>query len=165
MFQPCFVKVETMSINIRWINLHFQSNFNVETMLVYRRLTDISLSMLFQRCFANVETMSMNARRFNYHFQSNINVEAKRKNVDNQRCFKVDLTLTYLLGLVFRVFLSHKCFPINIAKFLRTLIETYANNCFYFYFLKNTNFILMVSVPLNKLKKTVEVFGKNLKIA
>ena len=154
-----------MSINIRWINLHFQSNFNVETMLVYRRLTDISLSMLFQRCFANVETMSMNARRFNYHFQSNINVEAKRKNVDNQRCFKVDLTLTYLLGLVFRVFLSHKCFPINIAKFLRTLIETFANNCFYFYFLKNTNFILMVSVPLNKLKKTVEVFEKNLKIA
>ena len=144
-----------MSINIRWINFHFQSNFNVETILVDRRLIDISLSMLFQRCFANVETMSINACRLRYHFQSNINVEAKLKNVDNQRCFKVDLTLTHLLGLVFPVFLSHKCFPVNIAKFLRTLIETNVNGCFYFYFLKNTNFILVVSVPINKLKKTV----------
>ena len=55
--------------------------------------------------------------------------------------------------------------PVNIAKFLRALIETYANDCFYFYFLKNTNFILVVSVPLKKLNKTVEVFEKNLKIA
>ena len=60
LFQRCFINVETTSINIRWLNFHFQPAFNVETTLFYRRWIDVILSTLFQRCFANVETTSIN---------------------------------------------------------------------------------------------------------
>ena len=91
LFQRCFVNVETTSINIRRLNFHFQPNFNVETTLVHRRWIDVILSTLFPRCFVNVETTSINVRRLNFHFQPNINVETTLMNVDNQRCFNVDV--------------------------------------------------------------------------
>ena len=97
LFQSCFVKTETTSINIRQLNFNFQSNFNVETTLVYRRWIDVILSTLLQRCFINVETTSINVRRLNFNFQPNINVETTLVNVDNERCFNVDSTLMCLL--------------------------------------------------------------------
>ena len=54
LYQRCFVNVETTSINIRRLNFHFQSNFNVETTLVHRRWIDVILSTLFQ-CSNNVD--------------------------------------------------------------------------------------------------------------
>ena len=74
MFQYCFDNVET-SINIRRLNFHFQSNFNVETTLVHWLWIYVILSTLFQRCFVNVEKTWINVRRLNFHFQPNINVE------------------------------------------------------------------------------------------
>ena len=98
LFQRCFVNVETTSINICWLNFHFQSNFNIETMLVHRHWIDVILSTLFQCCFVNVETTLINVRRLNFHFQPNINVETTLMNVDDQRCLNVDSTLISLLG-------------------------------------------------------------------
>ena len=102
LFQRCFVNVETTSINIRWLNFHFQPNFNVEATLVDRRWINVILSMLFQRCFANVETTSINVRRLNFHFHPNINVETMLMNVDDQHCFNVDSTLMCLLGSLYQ---------------------------------------------------------------
>ena len=51
--------------------------------------------MLFQHCFANVETTMINVRRLNYHFQQNINVQTTLMNVDDQRCFNVDVFAGY----------------------------------------------------------------------
>ena len=65
------------SINIRQLNFHFQSNFNVKTTLVHRRWIDVILSELFQRCFVYVETKPINVRRLNFHFQPNINIEQR----------------------------------------------------------------------------------------
>ena len=98
MFQLCFVKVETMLINIRQLNFHFQPNFNVETKLVHRRWMDVILQTLFQRCFTNVETTSISMCWFNFQFQPNTNVEETLMNVDDQRCFNVDSALICLLG-------------------------------------------------------------------
>ena len=89
--QNWVINVETTSINICRLNFHFQPNFNVETTLVHRRWIDVILSTLLQRCFANVETTSINVRRLNFHFQPNINVETTLMNVDDQRCFNVDV--------------------------------------------------------------------------
>ena len=55
------------ALNMRRLNFHFQSNFNVETTLVHRRWIEVILSALFQRCFVNVETMLINVRRLNFH--------------------------------------------------------------------------------------------------
>ena len=101
LFQRCFVYVETTSINILRLNLHFQPKFNFKTTLVHRRWIDLILSKLFQLCFANVETMSINVHRLNFHFQPNTKVETTLMNVDNQRCFNVDSTLMCLLGRIF----------------------------------------------------------------
>ena len=98
LFQSCFMNVETTSINIRWLNFHFQPNFNVETTLFYRRSIDVILSTLFQRCSANVETTSVNVRRLNFHFQPNINVETTLMNVDEQSCLNIQSILMCLLG-------------------------------------------------------------------
>ena len=94
LFQRCFVNVETTSINIRRLNFHFQPNINVETTFGNRRWIDVILSTLFQRCLLNVET-SKNVRRLNCHFQQNINVETTSMNVDDQRCFNVDVFAGY----------------------------------------------------------------------
>ena len=91
LFQCYFVNFETTSINIRRLNFQFQPNFNFETTLVHRRWINVILSTLLQRCFANGETMLTNVRRLNFHFQPNINVETTLMNVDNQRCFNVDV--------------------------------------------------------------------------
>ena len=56
------------ALNMRRLNFHFQSNFNVETTLVHRRWIEVILSALFQCCFVNVETMLINVRRLNFHF-------------------------------------------------------------------------------------------------
>ena len=98
LFQRCFVNVETMSLNMRRFNFHFQPNFNVETTLVHRRWIDVILSTLFQCCFVNLETTLINVRRLNFHFQPNINVETTLMNVEDQCCFNVDSTLMCLLG-------------------------------------------------------------------
>ena len=41
--------------------------------------------------FGTTETTSMNIRRLNFHLQPNINVETMLNNVDDQRCFNVDV--------------------------------------------------------------------------
>ena len=41
--------------------------------------------------FGTAETTSMNIRRLNFHLQPNINVETMLNNVDDQRCFNVDV--------------------------------------------------------------------------
>ena len=46
---------------------------------------------MLQCSFANVEITSINVRRLNFYFQPDINVEATLMNVDNQRCFNVDV--------------------------------------------------------------------------
>ena len=73
-------------------------------MLVHQRWIDVILSTLFQRCFVNVETTSINVRRLNFHFQPNINVETTLMNVDDQRCFNVDV-----FAGVAQVFLCEFC--------------------------------------------------------
>ena len=98
LYQRCFVNGETTSINIRRLNFHFQSNFNVETTLVHQRWIDLILSTLYQRCFANFETTSINVRWLKFHFQPNINVEITLMSVDDQCCLYVDSTLMCLLG-------------------------------------------------------------------
>ena len=74
-----------------WLNFPFQPNTNVETTLGHQHWINVTLSTLFQRCFVNVETTSINVRRINFHFQPNINVETTSMNVDDQRCFNVDV--------------------------------------------------------------------------
>ena len=37
-------------------------------------------------------------RRVIFHFKPNINVEKRVMNVDNQRCFRIDLMLIFLMG-------------------------------------------------------------------
>ena len=101
------------SINIRQLNFHFQSNFNVKTTLVHRRWIDVILSDLFQRCFVNVETTLINVRQLNFHFQPNINAETTLMNVDDQRCFNVDSTLMFSLGRCFCYWLHSKENAVN----------------------------------------------------
>ena len=76
LFQRCFVNVETTSINIRWLNFHFQPNFNVETMLVHRRWIDVILSTLFCQCWNNVDKCMSAQLSFS---------------TKHQRCFNVDV--------------------------------------------------------------------------
>ena len=99
------------ALNMRRLNFHFQSNFNVETTLVHRRWIDVILSTLFQRCFVNVETTSINVRRLNFHFQPNINVETTLINV-------IDSTLMFLLGT---------------CKIMRNFFFSQLQKCFYVY--------------------------------
>ena len=95
LFQRCFVKVETTSINIRRLNFCFKRNFNIETTLSHRRWIDVILSTWFWYCFVNVETTSKNMRRVNLHFQPSINVETMLMSVGDQRCFNVDVLAGY----------------------------------------------------------------------
>ena len=91
LFQRCFVNVETTSMNIRRLSFQFQSDFNVETTLGYQRWINVVLSTLLRRCFADVEAKSINVRQLNFHFQLNINDETTLMNVDDKRCFNVDV--------------------------------------------------------------------------
>ena len=108
LFQHCFVNVETTSIMIRRLNLHFQSNFNNETTLVHRRWINVILSTSFQRCFANVEITSINVRQLSLHFQPNINLETTLMNLDDQRWFNVDVFTGYMLKIFSFPRPSHK---------------------------------------------------------
>ena len=68
--QRGFVKVETMSINIRRFNFHFQPNNNVERTLNHPRWNNAIFSKLFQLCFVNIETTSINVIWLKFHFTS-----------------------------------------------------------------------------------------------
>ena len=74
-WQNCFNAVFSSTMNMRWLNFHFQPNINVKTTLGHQHWINITPSTLFQRCFVNVETTSTNIRRLNFHFQPNFNVE------------------------------------------------------------------------------------------
>ena len=91
LFQCCFLNVEATPMNIRWLNFLFQPNINVKTTLSTLNRRNF-LSTLFPCCFANVETPSIIVRPLNFHFQPNISIETTLMNVDDQRCFNVDLT-------------------------------------------------------------------------
>ena len=84
--QCCFLNANE---HIRWLNVPFQPNINVETTLDHQHWINVTLSTLFQRCFVNVETTSINVRRLDFHFQPNINIETTLMNVDDQLCFNL----------------------------------------------------------------------------
>ena len=69
LFQRCFVNVETTSINIRWLNFHFQPNINVETTFGNRRWIDVILSTLFSQRWNNVEKCSSAQLSFSTKYQ------------------------------------------------------------------------------------------------
>ena len=114
LFQCCFLNAEAKPMNIGRLNFYLQPNINVETSLGHQHWINQSLSMLFQRCFVNVQTTSINIRRLNFHFQPNVNVETTLMNVDDQRCFNVDVLVgisyqEHFLQSKYHWLLSNKC--------------------------------------------------------
>ena len=66
------------------------------------------------KVFVDVQTTSINIRRLNFHFQPNVNVETTLMNVDDQRCFNVDVFVgisyqEHFLQSPYHCLLSNKC--------------------------------------------------------
>ena len=103
--------IYTWKLNFALLLSHFLVNLStrnidkvVSMLFSQHRWTCVDSTFLFnliptlkQHWVINIEITSTNIRRLNFHFQPNINVETTLMNVDDQRCFNVDLRLMCLL--------------------------------------------------------------------
>ena len=96
-----WVRISLLSFELQmWRLLRARSS------LTFRQTTECVFTLKLVRgmiitysCF-NVGTTSINICRLNFRFQTTINVETNVMNIDNQRFFNIDATLTCLLGLL-----------------------------------------------------------------
>ena len=83
----------------RWNNVDKLTSAQLLFSSQYQRWNNVGSSVLnrhnsidiISSLFGTAETTSMNIRRLNFHLQPNINVETMLNNVDDQRCFNVDV--------------------------------------------------------------------------
>ena len=90
LFQRCFVNIQTTSVKIRWLNFHFQPNFNVETTLVHQPWINV-VSTLFCQRWNNVDKSTSAQLSFSTKYQLWNNVDELWWSMLFQRWVNVDV--------------------------------------------------------------------------